>query len=292
MLLILASVTISAVFGDNGIIRKAQEAANKINEAIVSEQEELNELYNELENAMGEGEKIVTVVEDLKEGDWVNYVDGTGTIRKCVVLYGPENEKYSSYGIQIITMKSVEVFVLGEIGTNDETKFNKNRELYNDVINYLNNATQKYLNITYAKSVRCVGSVPDNPSYDEAGIFNSSYSYMEPYNGTFKDTSNNTETDCNQMEPINAINIDENYWLAMRVVLSDEDRTWFYANFMMPFVGKAGIAVTQMCRVESNGDIYAGGAGIASLRPVFTLQFGIKVIGGDGTEASPYKLGV
>ena len=52
VLLILASVTISMVFSDNGIIKKAQEAANKTQEAIQSEQDELNQLFNDLENAI------------------------------------------------------------------------------------------------------------------------------------------------------------------------------------------------------------------------------------------------
>ena len=52
VLLILASITISTVFSDNGIIKKAQEAKNKTEEAVAREQEELNKLYSDLENAL------------------------------------------------------------------------------------------------------------------------------------------------------------------------------------------------------------------------------------------------
>ena len=52
MLLILSSVTISAIFSDNGIIKKAQEAANKTKEAVEREQAELNQLYNDLASAL------------------------------------------------------------------------------------------------------------------------------------------------------------------------------------------------------------------------------------------------
>lgn len=52
VLLILASVTISTIFSDNGIIKKAQEAANKTKEAVEREQAELNQLYNDLENSL------------------------------------------------------------------------------------------------------------------------------------------------------------------------------------------------------------------------------------------------
>ena len=52
VLLILSSVTISAIFSDNGIIKKAQEAANKTKEAVEREQAELNQLYNDLASAL------------------------------------------------------------------------------------------------------------------------------------------------------------------------------------------------------------------------------------------------
>ena len=52
VLLILASVTISTIFSDNEIIKKAQEAANKTKEAVEQEQAELNQLYNDLASIM------------------------------------------------------------------------------------------------------------------------------------------------------------------------------------------------------------------------------------------------
>lgn len=55
VLLILASITISVIFSDNGIIKKAQEAANKMNEATTDEQQKLNDLYNELNNLIQDG---------------------------------------------------------------------------------------------------------------------------------------------------------------------------------------------------------------------------------------------
>ena len=57
VLLILAGVTITSLLGDNGIIKKAQEAVNKMNEAIQSEQAEINALIGELDNIIaGNGE--------------------------------------------------------------------------------------------------------------------------------------------------------------------------------------------------------------------------------------------
>ena len=50
MILILAGVTIDAVFSENGIINKAKEAANAMNNAVANDQENLNALFNELNN--------------------------------------------------------------------------------------------------------------------------------------------------------------------------------------------------------------------------------------------------
>ena len=49
VLLILAAVTISFVLGEDGIINKAKEAANAMNNAVSNDQKELNDLINELD---------------------------------------------------------------------------------------------------------------------------------------------------------------------------------------------------------------------------------------------------
>ena len=52
VILILAGVTIDAVFSENGIINKAKEVANAMNNAITNDQIELNELFSELNEVM------------------------------------------------------------------------------------------------------------------------------------------------------------------------------------------------------------------------------------------------
>lgn len=54
ILLILAGITINLVFSDNGIIKKAQEVANKMNEASINEQAQMNELSDYMENMLNE----------------------------------------------------------------------------------------------------------------------------------------------------------------------------------------------------------------------------------------------
>ena len=52
VILILAGVTIDAVFSENGIINKSKEAANSMNNAVANDQKELNDLINELDEIM------------------------------------------------------------------------------------------------------------------------------------------------------------------------------------------------------------------------------------------------
>ncbi len=52
VILILAGVTINAVFSEDGIINKAKEAANSMNNAVANDQAELNDLLEELNEIM------------------------------------------------------------------------------------------------------------------------------------------------------------------------------------------------------------------------------------------------
>ena len=52
VILILAGVTIDAVFSENGIINKAKEAVNAMNNAVANDQAELNDLLEELNEIM------------------------------------------------------------------------------------------------------------------------------------------------------------------------------------------------------------------------------------------------
>ena len=52
VILILAGVTIDVVFSDDGIINKAKEAANRMNNLVKEDEAELNELLNELNETM------------------------------------------------------------------------------------------------------------------------------------------------------------------------------------------------------------------------------------------------
>ena len=52
VLLILAGITISLVFSENGIIAKAREAAEKTNQAVINEQAQMNDVTVAIENML------------------------------------------------------------------------------------------------------------------------------------------------------------------------------------------------------------------------------------------------
>ena len=77
VLLILAGITISLVFGPNGVVKKAQEAANKTNEAVINEQAQMNSVTSTIENMLNEigggTPEEPTIPEGLEIGSTVSY---------------------------------------------------------------------------------------------------------------------------------------------------------------------------------------------------------------------------
>ena len=239
-------------------------------------------------NATATTDKAYPTIEStLSEGKYVWYTDADGTQQKCIVLYGPENSNYSSYGIQIITAGIVtDSFTLGVSGN-----FNASRDAYNSAITTLNAEAEKYRKKDdgIAEIARCVGSVPDNPNYDGAGMHTTQFGGS--YSGTLKDTDNNYTADWNQMQSIvingqGIHNIGKYYWLASRRVIAGSSAS----RFGVRFVGTSGsLYYNSLCYVSSDGRTN-GNSGSDGLRPVFHLKSGIKVTGGDGSEGNPYTL--
>ena len=58
ILIILATVTINAAFGEGGIIKKAQQAKELTEQAAKDEQEEMNSIMDKYSNIMAEGSEI------------------------------------------------------------------------------------------------------------------------------------------------------------------------------------------------------------------------------------------
>ena len=192
------------------------------------------------------GEKSITVsttaktVENtLEAGDYVTYPSLSGDLA-CRVLY----DSSSGYGVQLITSDTVtDNFTLGN------SNFTTSMNSYNKAISTLNSAVSGYNNNTYS-TIRCVGSVPNNPSQDSAGYFTSSYSYMSSYNGRFKNTDKNYTTDYNQMETLGIINIGKSYWLASRSVDSRSSGSDFYVRYVN---SSGSLDRDNLCHVDFYG---------------------------------------
>ena len=231
-----------------------------------------------------------TNVSQLKEGDIVLYKEAKrGKNERCVVLY----DSSSSYGVQVIyesaTGLSADQITLGQTGVvinggpTDKTVAD-----YNDAINILNEAAREFLNTDLATSARCVGSVPNNPDYDAAGTISSSYSYLSKYTGVLKNTDSNYSTDWNQMQKLDITHSMNEYWLASRRAVIEQNNAYFSVlctidrgeelsdnnNFMIWL--SSGSPSTQTFGVKK------------SLRPVFTLKSNLQIVEGYGTFNDPY----
>ena len=218
-----------------------------------------------------------TVANTLVAGDYVTYPSPSGNLA-CRVLYDSSSE----YGVQLITSDTVtNSYTLGS------SDFTTSKNAYNSAISTLNSAVSSYNNSTYS-TVRCVGSVPNNPSQDSAGYHTTQFS--SSYSGQFKDADTNYKTDYDQMGTLGIRNIGKSYWLASRYVASGSNDSFFYVRS----VTSSGSLSNgdDLCRVYSSGNTLAGSYSYG-LRPCFTLKSGIKVTGGDGTSAgTAYTLGV
>ncbi len=87
VLLILASISISVILGDNGLIEMAKEAGRKTNEAVEKEQGDIANITNDIKDYLNgtTGEKtLVQMFRDgeLQVGDYLNYEKGETTGEK------------------------------------------------------------------------------------------------------------------------------------------------------------------------------------------------------------------
>lgn len=248
--------------------------------------------------------KVTTLASTkLKAGNYVKYIDGTD---KNIVLYDKKynTENGTNYGIQTITpnptAEKVEIGNGTGVAENnlayDSALATTTKNSYNSAIERLNNVAQKYLNTKYESSIRCVGSIPDNPYSETADMYvaESKYPHMSNYNGTIKDGDTNREIDFQQMKSlvIAKSENDQTYWLASRgvwVQKPEESTTPIYFIVYNVWEDTGEINDRNICYVTSNYLIntrsYSWG-----IRPVSTLRPEVKVSDGKGTSEEPYIL--
>ena len=227
----------------------------------------------------------ITIIQDynskIKEGDYINYSSGNYS-GNWIILYKNNNSSAGNgENIQIISEDIVKNVEIGEDTGNTETV----GELYNTAITKLNKEAENYINTTYAIDARCVGSVPNNKNAEALNNFSSNYSFMERYNGKFKDSDTNYEIDYEQMKKLNIVNLNTRYWLASRTVLIDGRG----ASFNIYKIDQNGeLSNSTIISIQSDGG--AGNKFSNGLRPVVSLKSNINIVGGDGSKENPWKL--
>lgn len=197
---------------------------------------------------------------DLKEGNYVYYIDAYGTQRKCVVLW----DNSSGYGTQIIPLETI-----GKVSLGSGFNYAAALQSYNDAINYLNKQSEYYADGVNAIDARCVGSVPNNKN-SESG-----------FSGSYKLGDDNYTKDYNQMSKLGILDTPgTEYWLASRYVGNSN----YYSLRLIQSYGTLSYSYIVYNNSQYNNQSFG-------LRPVFTLSDNITIVGGSGTENDPYILG-
>ena len=202
VLMILSTVSINAVFGENGILKKSKQQRAKTEGTIYNEETKNNEISTEYANAMNseyikiseatKEQKLMS--EKAKPGDYVIYSSPSKSFTMSTSQTGySSSQTYSTdsyigmwqvlyndtvHGLQIISCGDVTAgkgFYLGN--SSDETKA---KQSYNNAVTTLNMFAQNYVNTIYATSGRCVGSNPTKP----ADSVNTNLTLTHAFNGS------------------------------------------------------------------------------------------------------------
>lgn len=254
-------------------------------------------------------ELIVKVSGDSVESPYyVNYPSAKGTI-KCRVLYNDD-----TYGLQIISVNPITKVTLGKNDSSENVEgeigsIEKAQNSYNRAITTLNEKAEEYIETNdgsiLATDARCVGSDPLNKNFPDnlAGdakktemfIADSSYTYMNEYNGKYFNTSKQSKTDNDRLLKIGARGYNdatngERYWLLRRLVNPTPSRVYFY----IMGIDSVGKGVNEiMWYISSKGTAKASNSILEyGLRPVLILSSNVRIIGGEGTEAVPFEIGL
>mgnify|MGYP003310098198 CR=1 FL=1 len=303
VLLILAGITINLTIGQDGIIKRAEEAGRNYVEAAEGEKNQLaqfTELTDKLITSTTQG--IDMEVLNLKAGDYIKYDTGVSTVGEngvimCRVLYPASSE----YGLQIISDKNVRNVTLGVQGD-----YAASTVAYNNAIEDLNDYAEDYINENYAYDARCVGSAPtvSNGMFINKNKvkFEGTTAYVVPSETNYETpqfenakyinsygTDINYKTDKTQMEEKGLWTTGEDYWLASRCVYSYSSRCDFYVRSM----NASGSASCNLCVVNSSDNAYGNAYGIG-VRPCISLKANvIKITGGTGEDAdNAYIIGL
>ena len=159
VLLILAGVSVNAIFSDNGIIKRAQEAQNKMDEAQQKDLNSINELNNWINEATKEkyvftlGSNTYEAEEGMTWRQWVNSKYNTIGMRittkptgygmnngYCIAYKGTDKFENASmlFAIRALTTSTEIMTIKGEHTENDKDLF--------DVLAIVNKRSDSWVN--------------------------------------------------------------------------------------------------------------------------------------------------
>ncbi len=179
----------------------------------------------------------------------------------------------SSHGLQLISDDDV---------TNGSQLYLKGRTGYNNCISVLNNFCNNYINTAYARTARCVGTLPTNWNYSTT-----TYHYS-PYAKTdleFLKSDTNYLEDYNQMNSYSMRSTTNEYWIPSRTVQDGNNTSAFlYYNSGTSLLNHtlSGCSIMWMDYYDQSSS--------SGVRPVVTIKTGLKAGTGTGTKANPYEL--
>lgn len=247
--------------------------------------------------------QFLKTVEDLKAGEKVYYNTGVETVGdngiiECVVLYDNKYNKTNGtdYGIQIMSSDIINNIIIGyeDPTATGNSKYEKAKNSYNNLVSTLNSKATEYLNKEYAIDARCIGSDPDSKESESGYFVGEEDWFLKEYTNIFKDKDENYKKDSEQMKKNNLQNINKNYFLASRNVYSDSiitsSGTHAGVAFSIRTISKEGNVFDYYDIVN----VYEGKSPIETnvncgIRPVFTLNPNVKLSEGDGINI-PYTL--
>ena len=266
---------------------------------------------SEIYNGSFQNDSNSNTVANLKVGEKVYYDTGNPNVGnqgiiECTVLYDKAYDRANgtNYGIQIIS-SDVLKDAGGEplnffIGSND---FERAKNSYNNALKLLYEKAQQYLNASFAKGARIVGSDPGNPDWDvtndEAGNYTISDTvdwydlYKDRYDGSLKNEDDKYLLDWEQLSRVPGLaGASSKYWLASRGM--DLSVAMAHFGFGVRYGNPSELRTLYICAYYSSYDPVFTGRDIGyeqygGLRPVFILNSGIKIENGDG-DTTPYTL--
>ena len=178
VLLILAGVSVNALFGNSGIIEKAKEAQDKMNKATENDQKEISELTNWIDNQVngttGEDNQndgifvknITTMSDILEEGKSLQITNNMLYDNYTNLTVGDAIKKFNEG--QISTVKEL----CKELGVNisDSITTTKGNELDIEKLNVLTAFRDTY--ITDGKTREYSNEVPVKIKYEDSQVKN------------------------------------------------------------------------------------------------------------------------